>query len=105
MTKSWIFRADKSQFYKYFEAGTKYPYFKIKMYSTQCKCAYFSLYMFKHLQWKKTKHEILFYSWFTRINLLLTSYLSQHACIKACINYLLYVLNPKPLIILSLKID
>lgn len=33
MTKSWIFRADKSQFCKYFEAGTKYPYFKIKMYS------------------------------------------------------------------------
>lgn len=55
MTKSWIFRADKSQFCKYFEAGTKYPYFKIKMYSTQCKCAYFSLYMFKHLQWEKNQ--------------------------------------------------
>lgn len=67
-------------------------------------CLFFSLYVQTFTVGKKP-HEILFYSCFTRINLLLMSYLLQHACIKACINYLLYVLNPKPLIILSLKID
>lgn len=68
-------------------------------------CLFFSFYV-QIITVEKTKQKSMkdFYSCFTRINLLLTSYLLQDACIKACINYLLYVLNPKPLIILSLKI-
>lgn len=90
MIKAWIFRANKSQFCKYFEAGTKYPCFKIKMYSTQCKCAYFSLYMLKQLQWKKQNkknHERLFYSCFTRLNK--SMYKLFAVCIKSqTFNYL-----------------
>lgn len=84
MTKAWIFRANKTQFCKYFEAGTKYPCFKIKMYSTQCKCAYFSLirsnnYSGKNKTKNKTKHERLFYSCFTRI------YKSMYKLFAVCI--------------------